>query len=60
MASDGNRWAVENINGKNVYHRFQNDGNGNFHWNGSTNGKTAFGENRADIGKIPAEITREK
>ncbi|KRI64602.1 hemagglutinin [Acinetobacter baumannii] len=58
VASDGNRWAVEVINGKKVYHRFQNDGNGNFHWNGSTNGKTASGVDRSDVGKIPPEILR--
>ncbi|WP_227552108.1 hypothetical protein [Acinetobacter baumannii] len=58
VASDGNRWAVEVINGKKVYHRFQNDGNGNFHWNGSTNGITASGVDRSDVGKIPPEILR--
>ena len=58
VASDGNRWAVEVINGKKVYHRFQNDGNGNFHWNGSTNGKTASGVDRSDVSKIPPEILR--
>jgi len=58
LASDGNRWAVEMIDGKKVYHRFQNDGNGNFHWNGSTNGKTASGVDRSDVSKIPPEILR--
>ena len=43
---------------KKVYHRFQNDGNGNFHWNGSTNGKTASGVDRSDVSKIPPEILR--
>ncbi|WP_217695054.1 RHS repeat domain-containing protein, partial [Aquipseudomonas alcaligenes] len=45
-ASDGNRWTKVG-SGKNAeYHRFQNDGNGNWHWNGSTNGQTANGSPR--------------
>jgi RHS repeat-associated protein len=45
-ASDGNRWTKVG-DGKNAeYHRFQNDGNGNWHWNGSTNGQTASGSPR--------------
>lgn len=56
LGSDGNRWAVE-IKGKTVvYHRFQNDRNGNFHWNGATNGKTLTGVDRSDVGIIPSEI----
>lgn len=44
--------------GTTIYHRFQNDGNGNFHWNGSTNGKKASGVDRSDVSKIPPEILR--
>jgi hemagglutinin/hemolysin-like protein len=54
-----NRWAVETKNSKTIYHRFQDDGNGNFHWNGSTDGKTARGEARAiKIDDVPKELKR--
>lgn len=40
------RWTKEG-SGKNAnYHRFQNDGNNNWHWNGSSNGQTANGTPR--------------
>ncbi|RDF01935.1 hypothetical protein DPV99_04185 [Aggregatibacter aphrophilus] len=58
MGSDGNRWAVDYQKGKVIYHRFQNDGNGNFHWNGSTSGKTIDGIDRnIDIRHVPKDIT---
>lgn len=54
-----NRWAIEIKNGKTIYHRFQNDGNGNFHWNDSTSGKTLKGETRAiKITDVPTELKR--
>ncbi|WP_327037485.1 hypothetical protein U0021_09100 [Moraxella canis] len=57
MTSDGNRWARENQNGRIVYHRFQNDGNGNFHWNGSTDGVTNSGKDRRiSINHVPNSI----
>lgn len=40
------RWAAEIKNGQTVYHRFESDGNGNFHWNGATSAKTASGVSR--------------
>ncbi|WP_227681246.1 polymorphic toxin-type HINT domain-containing protein [Psychrobacter alimentarius] len=60
VASDPkNRWAIERKNGKTTYHRFQDDGNGNFHWNGSTSGQTTSGASRAiKIKDIPTEIQR--
>ena len=58
LGSDGNRWAVDYQKGKVIYHRFQNDGNGNFHWNGSTSGKTVDGIDRnIDIRHVPKDIT---
>ncbi|QQQ01283.1 RHS repeat-associated core domain-containing protein [Lysobacter enzymogenes] len=56
---DGNRWTKVG-NGKNAeYHRFQNDGNGNWHWNGSTSGKTANGAPRAiRINDVPSSVQR--
>ncbi|MGX3067151.1 polymorphic toxin-type HINT domain-containing protein, partial [Ursidibacter arcticus] len=58
-SDQNNRWAVEIKNGKTIYHRFQDDGNGNFHWNGSTNGKTSKGETRAiKITDVPTELKR--
>jgi len=32
------RWAVEDVNGSLVYHRFEQHLNNVYHWNGSTNG----------------------
>jgi len=58
-ASDGNRWTKVG-NGKNaVYHRFQNDGNGKWHWNGSTNGVTRSGQPRTiKMNNIPRDVQR--
>ena len=54
-----NRWAIEMKDGKTVYHRFQDDSNGNFHWNGSTDGKTSKGELRSiKITDVPNELKR--
>ncbi|KEQ11795.1 hypothetical protein, partial [Endozoicomonas numazuensis] len=59
LAKDGNRWTKIGNGKKAVYHRFQNDGNGNWHWNGSTDGKTASGETREiSISNVPTEVQR--
>lgn len=59
VGSDGNRWTVEGKGKKKVYHRFQDDGNGNWHWNGSSNGKTKEGkEISISPNNIPIEIKR--
>ena len=59
LASDGNRWTKVGTGKKAVYHRFQNDGNGNWHWNGSTDGRTKSGKVRAiKINNVPIEIQR--
>ncbi len=59
VASNGNRCAKEGSGNKAVYHRFQNDRNGNWHWNGSTNGQTAGGVDRAiGINQVPIEVKR--
>ena len=39
------RWTKEGDKNP-TYHRFQNDSNGNWHWNGSTDGRTAGGQPR--------------
>lgn len=54
---DGNRWTKIG-EGKNAeYHRFLNDGNGNYHWNGSTNGMTKSGNpNRIKLQDVPENI----
>ena len=58
-ASDGNRWTKVGDGKKAEYHRFQNDGNGNYHWNGSTDGVTARGETRAiKANNVPKEVRR--
>ena len=59
--ADGNRWTKVGDGKKAVYHRFQNDGNGKWHWNGSTDGVTKSGQSRLirpndipiDIKKLP-------
>jgi RHS repeat-associated protein len=59
MAKDGNKWSVEGSGKKKVYHRFQNDGNGNWHWNGSTNSKKSDGsDNAINANNVPIEIKR--
>jgi hypothetical protein len=60
-SADGTRWAKIGDGKKAEYHRFQNDGNGNWHWNGSTSGVTKGGQSRpirpndvpSDIKKLP-------
>ncbi|WP_284208689.1 RHS repeat-associated core domain-containing protein, partial [Chitiniphilus shinanonensis] len=55
--SDGNRWTKIGSGKKAEYHRFQNDGNGNWHWNGSTNGRTASGVSRnINPNNIPKDV----
>ena len=54
-----NRWAIENKDGKVIYHRFQDDGNGNFHWNGSTKGITSSGKERnIKISDVPSDLIK--
>jgi len=55
------KWAKEGKGNKATYHRFQNDGNGNWHWNGSTSGKTKSGKTRAiDLKNVPQQIKNMK
>ncbi len=57
LGKDGNKWAVEGTGKKKVYHRFQNDGNGNWHWNGSTNSKRKDGtDNAINMNNVPIDI----
>jgi RHS repeat-associated protein len=56
---DGNRWTKVGSGKKAEYHRFQNDGNDNWHWNGSTNGTTANGTPRPiNINNVPNEVRK--
>ncbi len=56
---DGNRWTKVGSGRKAVYHRFQDDGNGNWHWNGATNGVTKSGKPRGiSINNVPNSIKR--
>lgn len=58
-ATDGNRWAKVGKGKKSTYHRFQNDGNGNWHWNGSTRSTTRNGQPRAiKPNNVPREIQK--
>jgi len=54
-----NRWTKEGFGKKAVYHRFSSDGNGKYHWSGSTNGKTSNGTSRSiKIKDVPSTIRR--
>lgn len=54
-----NRWAIENKDGTTIYHRFQNDGNGNYHWNGSTKWQTSSGSERnIKISDVPSDLIK--
>ncbi|MDU4395412.1 MAG: hypothetical protein E7I55_15855 [Acinetobacter ursingii] len=54
-----NRWAIENKDGTTIYHRFQDDGNGNYHWNGSTKGQTSSGSERnIRISDVPSDLIK--
>ena len=54
-----NRWAIENKDGTTIYHRFQDDGNGNYHWNGSTKGQTSSGsEQNIKISDVPSDLIK--
>ena len=61
---DTNRWSRSVRNGEVVYDRFQNDGNGNFHWNGSTgvtylpNGRPSANGRSIKIGDVPKDIKK--
>jgi RHS repeat-associated protein len=53
------RWTREGTGRDAVYHRFQTDNNGNWHWNGSTNGTTASGRPRSiPIQNVPINLRR--
>jgi len=61
LGQDGNRWTKVGSGKKANFHRFQNDGNGNWHWNGSTNGVTKNGASRAiRVNNVPSEIIKWK
>jgi hypothetical protein len=53
------RWTKEGQGKKATYHRFQSDGNGTWHWNGSSNGETKAGESRQiPNNQVPNEIIK--
>nr|WP_262890647.1 RHS repeat-associated core domain-containing protein [Kordia aestuariivivens] len=53
------RWTKVGSGNKAVYHRFQDDNNGTWHWNGSTNGRTQSGvENKISINNVPNSIKK--
>jgi RHS repeat-associated protein len=58
-ASDGKRWTKVG-EGKNAeYNWFQSDGNGNWHWSGSTNGSTANGTPRPiPLKDVPEDVLK--
>ena len=59
LAADGNRWVKVGSGKKAVYHRFANNGNGRWHWNGSTSGVTKSGRPRViRPNDIPKEVKR--
>jgi hypothetical protein len=61
VGSDGNRWTKVGTGKKAVYHRFQDDGNGKWHWNGSTNSKKRDNTpNTIPEQKIPIDIKKSK
>lgn len=56
---NGNRWTKVGKDNKAVYHRFQDDGNGNWHWNGSTNSTLKDGTpNPIQLQNVPNEIIK--
>lgn len=61
LSSDGNRWTKTGTKTKPIYHRFQDDGNGKWHWNGSTDAKKFDGTpNPIKENNVPIEIKRIK
>jgi RHS repeat-associated protein len=59
LGADGNRWTKVGTGKKSVYHRFQDDGNGNWHWNGSTNSTLQNGaSNVIQQQNVPVAIKR--
>jgi RHS repeat-associated protein len=59
LGADGNRWTKVGKGKKAVYHRFQDDGNGNWHWNGSTDSKLNDGTpNAIQQQNVPVGIKR--
>ncbi len=58
-SADGSRWTKVGNGKKAEYHRFQNDRNGNWHWNGSTSGVTKGGQSRPILpSDIPNDIKK--
>ena len=56
---DSTRWTKVGKGKKAVYHRFQDDNTGVWHWNGSSNGRTANGtKNEIKQQVIPNEIKK--
>jgi hypothetical protein len=61
LMPDGNRWTKTGSGNKAVYDRFQDDGNGTWHWNGSSNGKKVDGTPYViEEQNIPVQIKRQK
>lgn len=61
LGPDGNRWTKVGAGKKSVYHRFQDDGNGKWHWNGSSNAMLKNNKpNPIKEQNIPIEIKRLK
>lgn len=53
------RWAKEGTGKKAVYHIFRNNGNGKWHWSGSTKGVTSNGVPRPiNINKVHNSIKK--
>jgi hypothetical protein len=53
------RWTKEGTGKRAVYHRFQAQENGVYHWNGSTAGVTQSGQPREiPMNKVPEEVQR--
>jgi Pretoxin HINT domain len=56
---NGVRWTKVGTGNKAVYHRFANDGQGNWHWNGSTDGVTNAGNsNVISPNNVPVAVKR--
>jgi RHS repeat-associated protein len=56
---NGTKWAKEGTGKKAIYHRFSSDGNGNWHWSGSTAGVTSAGApNVIQTQNVPISVRR--
>lgn len=57
--NESTRWTKEGKGKKAVFHRFQSDNTGVWHYNGSTNGRTKSGKKREiSINNIPNEVKK--